>query len=121
MRESALWADDKTVKSEFDTYNVPYYRVCLTLMHNDYSFRIDFQDGFVYSLTIENNKAFAELLTDFYEQTENEKGKYILGDEFSPISISKDTELITRFIPFDCCRKTLVTTMYNFLKKGCKC
>ncbi len=89
----------------------------MKLMHNDYSFRIDFRDGFVYSLTIENNKVFAELVTEFYEQTENEKGKFILGDEFAPISLSKNTELITQFIPFDCCRKTLVTKLYNFLKK----
>ncbi len=35
MRESALWADDKTVKSEFDTYNVPYHLggKCHTIHH----------------------------------------------------------------------------------------
>ncbi len=89
----------------------------MKLIHYDYSFRINFEDGYVNSLTVENHDEFTKLVSELLRQSEGDSGEFVLSENNAPISFSKNTELITQFIPFDGCRKTLVTKLYNHLKK----
>ncbi len=89
----------------------------MKLIHGKYSFCIDFTDEKVNSLIVENNCAFTEMVSCLYEQTQGENGDFVLSEDNIPITISKNAELLTQFIPFDCNRKNLITKLYNLLKK----
>ncbi len=93
----------------------------MKLIHIRYSFNLDFCDELVYSLTVENNRAFVEIVNGLYDQIQGEDGEFVLSEYDMPVAISKHIELLTQFVPFDGNRKTLVTKLYNLLKKESMC
>ena len=89
----------------------------MMLIHNDYSFKIRFEDEFAYSLTVENNNAFAQILNDLYEQIIGCDGKFVLSEDNAPIKIEKKIDLLVQFVPFEPDKKGLTTKLYTVLRK----
>ncbi len=89
----------------------------MMLIHRDFSFKIEFEEGYVYSLVIENNSMFSKLVKELYNQINGYDGDFVLSEKFEPISITKKIEIVSEFIPFNANKKTLITKLHNKLNK----
>ncbi len=78
---------------------------------------IEFEEGYVNCLVIENQKLFSSLIEDIYNQIEGNEGFSVLSLNYTPVDMSKYAELITTFIPFDMNRKTLLNKILSALEK----
>lgn len=78
---------------------------------------LEFGEGYVNCLVIENQKLFSSLIGDIYSQIEGNDGFSVLSVDYTPVDMSKYAELITTFIPFDMNRKNLLNKMLSALEK----
>jgi CRISPR-associated protein Csn2 len=86
-------------------------------MFSNLSQPIEFQEGFVYSLFIENQTLFRTLLEDLYNQTNKFEGFCVLSVNNTPIEIDKYVELITSYVPFDINQKRFLNKILGELEK----
>lgn len=69
------------------------------------------------TIVIENQKLLAGLLEDLYFQSCGNEGKAVLSEGDTPLSISKNLEVIDVFIPFELNRKSLVNKISGEMAK----
>lgn len=77
-----------------------------------------FEEGFVNSIIIENQKCFYNFLKDIQAQIEGNEGCTVLSKENIPVSFAKNAEVIDSFLSFDLNKKTLVNKIINQLEKN---
>ena len=73
------------------------------------------------TLVIENQRLMFDLLTDIEQQLSGYDGKTVLSDNNKILSISKQLELLTQFIPFEINRKNLISKISAELEKNAVC
>lgn len=70
-------------------------------------------------ISIEHGSLYYRLLNEFSAQCDGRDGGFVLSDNNKLLNISKTTDLITSFIPFDSNPKRLVTKLYSRLESMC--
>ena len=71
----------------------------------------------ILTLTIENQHLFYSIITDIQAQLEGNDGKFVISENFQPLDMRKNTELITQLVPFTVNQKELVSKLHTSLKK----
>lgn len=71
----------------------------------------------VFTLIIENQNIFYNLIDDINNQIEGKNGEFVLSVNFQPQNIAKKVDLITQLVPFTVNQKNLVSKLYAFLKQ----
>ena len=79
---------------------------------------IIFSDGTVNSLIIENSVCFREALYDLHNQLSGSDGSAVLSVDNVPVPFSKNTELITGFVPFELSDKAMLSKIHSALEKN---
>ena len=74
-------------------------------------------EGRINTIIIENPDLLYNLILDLNNQLVGKDGKAVLSKDNIPIEISKNLELIDRFIPFELNTKALMTRITNDLEK----
>lgn len=90
----------------------------MKLVYPFLNLEMDFEEGAVSSLVIENQNIFSELITDINNQIEGYEGEFVLSENYTPIEIRKNVELITQFIPFTLNKKDILTKLYGEIQKN---
>lgn len=80
----------------------------------DYTFDTDI--GFVNTIVIENQPLFLALVTDLKNQLAGFEGKAVLSSD-KILPLSKNTEVLDSFVPFDLSTKSLVTKITSDLER----
>lgn len=71
----------------------------------------------VLTLVIENQQVFYNLIMDIQNQLEGNSGQFILSEDFTPLELRRNAELITQLVPFTVNQKDLISKLYALLKK----
>ena len=71
----------------------------------------------VLTLTIENQHIFYSIITDIRSQLDGNNGEFVLSEDFQPLDMRKNTELISQLVPFTVNQKELISKLHNLLKK----
>ncbi len=79
---------------------------------------ISFSKGEVNSLIIENSICFREILYDLHDQISGADGHAVLSFDNVPVSLSKNAELITSFVPFELSGKAMLSKIHSALEKN---
>ena len=69
----------------------------------------DTRSEFVPTLVIENPELLYRLLVDLREQISGGNGKCVVSEDGCPLSIAKQVELLTEFVPFTLSKKSLIS------------
>lgn len=70
----------------------------------------------VMTIIIENQAVFSSLISDISDQLFGNDGEFVLSEDFKPLELRKNIELITQLIPFDHNQKDLINKIYAELK-----
>lgn len=62
-----------------------------------------------WTVVVENQKKFSEILMDIVAQLEGNEGRTVLSKDNSLLRMDKNLELLSQFLPFDINRKSLLT------------
>lgn len=89
----------------------------MKLAHPELKLTIEDSEKYINVLIIENEDFFRQTVQDIYDQINGLDGKYVISKNNEPIQWSKNAELITQYVPFEINRKTLITKLYNKMKK----
>lgn len=89
----------------------------MRIVTNLFDADIEVNDSDVLELVVENHRILYNFISDIYEQIQGSEGSTILSDDDEIIKISKNTELITNYIPFELNEKRLVTKIQGLLEK----
>ena len=68
-------------------------------------------------MVVEHPEIFYDIVSDISSQTEGMSGDFILSKDYEPISLYKNAEIITQFVPFTANSKELLNKVYSFLGK----
>ena len=89
----------------------------MKLAHPELKMIIEDKENIINVLVIENEKFFCRTVEDIYAQINGYDGDYVISRNNEPIQWSRNSEIITQYVPFDINRKSLITKLYNKLKK----
>ena len=92
----------------------------MKLVYSDYGISMDFIEGKVNILCIEQPKAFAQMVGDFWNQINGEAGGWILSDNEKILQISKYVIGIYNPFSLDCNEKKVLTKIYSELDENTK-
>lgn len=70
----------------------------------------------IMSVVIENQIMFRNIITDIYEQIKGHDGIFVLSENFTPLDIRKNADLISTLIPFEVNQKEMINKLYTDLK-----
>ena len=76
----------------------------------------ELDESHVLSIVIENRTLFRSITCDIHEQMIGNSGVFVLSENFTPLDIRKNAELITSFIPFEVNQKEIINKLYAVLK-----
>ena len=71
----------------------------------------------VNTLVIENQNMLLTFLNDLYSQLCGFEGKTVISENNSPLSIEKNLELLSQFVPFEINKKNLINKLNSSLVK----
>lgn len=71
----------------------------------------------ILSLVIENQHLFCNMITDIQSQLDGNDGEFVLSENYQPLDMRKNTDLISQLVPFTVNQKDLITKLYSLLKK----
>ena len=74
------------------------------------------EEGYVQELIIENQSVFQQIISDIYAQLNGNSGEFVLSDDYKPMNLKTNAELITQIIPFEINKKELINKLYAKLK-----
>lgn len=78
---------------------------------------LDFNEGHINELVIENKTMFYQLINSMMMQIEGMHGDCILSVDDRPVEFSKYADISVQFAPFELNRKSLLTKLYSSLEK----
>lgn len=73
-------------------------------------------ESHVMSIVVENQTLFRSIICDIHEQMTGSSSTFVLSENFSPLDIRKNLDLITSFVPFEVNQKDIISKLYNALK-----
>ena len=71
-------------------------------------------------ISVENGTLYYRMANEFAAQCAGREGGFVLSEDNSPLNLSKVTEMITCFIPFELNSKRLLTRLYSKLESICE-
>lgn len=71
----------------------------------------------ILTLVIENQHIFYNMISDIQTQLDGNNGEFVLSENYTPLDMRKNTELISQLVPFTVNQKDLVSKLYSFIKK----
>lgn len=77
---------------------------------------IEFTEGTINTLVIENENLFFELTKELFSQVAGEDGRFVLSTEKKQLNISKELDVEIDFFNIDASERKIVTKLYNKLK-----
>lgn len=89
----------------------------MKLIHAEMERIIEFNNGYVNELVIENKKQFMEMVKDITIQSEGSKGNFVLSIKDKPVELSKYADVTIQFAPFQINRKSLLTKLYSAIEQ----
>ena len=85
----------------------------MKLAHSDYSFQIEFTQGTIPVLSIENPRLWRNIQRELLQQKQGLDGKWVLSDGENEISWKKDTEFIVNPISLDENQKRILNRFFE--------
>lgn len=73
-------------------------------------------DEYITTLVIENQNLLYKYVTELEAQSNRQDGDIVLSENDVPLDISKNIELITQYVPFECYKKSLLTKLQTKIK-----
>lgn len=89
----------------------------MKLIHSEYQLEIYLKENEIIILTIENQKAYRDILSDLWKQVEGGEGEIILSEGEKIKKISKDMEVIFNPFGLDCNNRKVINKLYQELKE----
>lgn len=89
----------------------------MKLIHSEYQLEIYLKENEIIILTIENQKAYRDILLDLWNQVEGGEGEIILSEGEKIKKISKDMEVIFNPFGLDCNNRKVINKLYQELKE----
>lgn len=78
---------------------------------------IEIPEGTAFELVLENQNLFRSFLEDMRFQHEGGDGKTVLSVDNTPVTISKNVDILDNFAPFDINTKTMLSKTSSFMEK----
>ena len=78
---------------------------------------IEIPEGTTFELVLENQNLFRSFLGDLRFQFEGGDGSAVLSVDNTPVSISKNVDILDNFAPFDINTKTMLSKISSFMEK----
>lgn len=78
---------------------------------------IQLGDGYASELIVENKKLFFEMVNSLSLQAEGAAGNFVLSINDKPVELSKYSDVIVQFAPFQLNKKSLLTKLYASLEQ----
>lgn len=88
----------------------------MKFVYPQYQMEIDEVEQHIIVLSIENSKAYRDILSDLCNQIEGLEGEVIISEKERIIKISKEVELIFNPFSLDCNNKKVITRLHQELK-----
>lgn len=89
----------------------------MKLVHPEIDTLFDTDGNYVNTIIIENQSFYYSFLSELNEQVNGADGKIVLSDDNTVISVQKNLELLSDFIPFELNKKSLVNKLAASLEK----
>lgn len=71
----------------------------------------------VLEIVIEEPEMFYRIADDIYSQVNGKPGEVVISENYVPIQLSKEADIITQFVPFTLNRKDILSHIYGRLKE----
>lgn len=88
----------------------------MKLLHPEYSFQVEFEEGTVQRLIIESPKMMSSFIADIKRQLGGEDGKWILSDHGQVLKFADVCELIMDIFDVDINQRKVLNILYDELK-----
>ena len=89
----------------------------MKLVYKNMGHILDFNEGCVNELVIENKKMFFDMVSSMAMQVDGLHGGCVLSIADKPVEFSKYVDMTVQFVPFQVNRKSLLTKLYAALEK----
>lgn len=89
----------------------------MKLVHKDIGHIIQFGEGYVQELVIENKPLFFRVVNDVYNQADGAVGGFTLSVGDKPVEFSRYVDVTVQFAPFEINRKSLLSKLCSSLEK----
>lgn len=70
----------------------------------------------ILTIVIENQYIFHRMISDIFNQINGKDGEFVLSEDYSPLDMRKNAELITHMIPFEVNQRDLINKLYSEMK-----
>ena len=87
----------------------------MKLVHPDYTFQIEFQEGVVQKLVLESPSVMSDFIVDFRKQLEGKDGKWVLSHKGEVLKISDNCELIMSIFDLEINQRKMLNVLYDEL------
>lgn len=87
----------------------------MKLVHPEYTFQIEFQEGIVHKLIIESPRVMSDFVVDFKKQVDGGKGKWVLSDAGEILKVCDRCELIIDFFDLEINQRKIINALYDEL------
>ena len=71
----------------------------------------------VLTIVIENQHIFYNMISDIQNQAEGNNGQFVLSENYTPLDMRKNVELISQLVPFSVNQKELISKLHSLLKR----
>lgn len=89
----------------------------MKIVHRGYNLAFSIEENQVIVLSVENPRAYAELLQDIWNQSQGGEGGFILSEKEKVLKISKEVECIFNPFALECNDRKIVTHLYQQMKE----
>ena len=89
----------------------------MKMVHTGYDLTMEMNENQIIVLSIENRKAYSEILQDMWNQIQGGEGHFILSDKEKQLKISKEVECIFNPFSLDCNDRKILNKLYQELKE----
>lgn len=89
----------------------------MKLIYKNIEHVLNFENGCVSELVVENKRLFFEMVNDIVMQSEGASGKFVLSFKDRLLEISKNIDVTVQFAPFQLNRKSLLSKLSTELEK----
>lgn len=87
----------------------------MMLMHNVFTKPITFDENEINYLIVENPALLTNMIIDLIGQQNGNDGEFVLSENYVPIEISKNAELVTDAFSIDVNKRKIITKLYSIL------
>lgn len=87
----------------------------MKLVHPEYSFQINFEEGIVQRMIIESPSVMSEFIIDFKKQSDGEEGRWVLSVDGEILKFQDHCELVLNIFDLKMNQRKMINTLYEQL------